>query len=738
MTGSSSVPSTTTDLHGLLELMPYLTPGDRLLIERAYRKAEAGHAGQQRKSGEPYFTHCVAVARILAEMRMDAEAVAAGLMHDLLEDTTITPDEIRREFGKAVLGIVQSVTKLKNLPVKADIDPTTKRTKAQDKELEYIRKMALAMGDDIRVVLVKLADRLHNMRTLGYMDAEKQRRIARETLDIFAPLANRLGIWQFKWELEDLSYRYLEPEGYRIIARSIDERRSDREAYMSRVIAKLRAALQPYETLRNAAISGRPKHIYSIAKKMERKHLPFEQIYDVRAVRLIVETIPECYLALGVVHSLWRPIPNEFDDYIATPKDNFYRSLHTAVRDDEGKTIEVQIRTWEMHDHAEYGIAAHWRYKEGGKQHDERFEEHLKYLRKLMEFGSETDDAAKFVDAMKAEVFNDRVYAFTPKGDVVDLPAGSTPIDFAYHIHTDIGHRCRGAKVGGRLVNLDYQLQTGDQVEIIVMKRGGPSLDWLNPNLGFVKTERARAKIRYYFRKLNRENHIHAGRHVLESEMKKLGVLEVTPFEQVAKWFNFEKLDDFLAQIGAGDINGGQIASKILEVERREREEREKHTLRQTAAPSDTLLDSANDISVMGGSGILMNLGRCCNPVPGDPIIGFVSKGRGIIVHRRDCPNIGSEPERLTEVVWGRGRQERRYSVPIEIIAYDRDGLMKDISTVIADEKVSMSHVNVGLRNNIAAINITAEIVTMEQLNRILARVGSLNSVVEARRRLIV
>jgi GTP pyrophosphokinase len=412
------------------------------------------------------------------------------------------------------------------------------------------------------VIIVKLADRLHNMRTLGYMPAEKQRLIAQETVDIFAPLANRLGIWQIKWELEDLSFRYLEPDAYRMIAANIDERRAAREAYMQGVINALRKELAQYG-LENTTISGRPKHIFSIYKKMERKRLPFEQIYDVRAVRVIVENIPQCYLVLGVVHNLWRPIPGEFDDYIAAPKDNFYQSLHTAVLDSNGKTVEVQIRTWEMHENAEYGIAAHWRYKEGrSRKHDEAFERRISYLRRLMEFGQESEDAASFVDTMKTEVFQDRVYAFTPKGDIVDLPAGATPVDFAYHIHTEIGHRCRGAKVHGRLVSLDYQLQTGDQVEIITSKRGGPSLDWLNPNLGYVKTERARSKIRLWFRKQNREKHIASGREVLEREMKRLGLLDVMQFEAVAGWFNYDKLDDFLAVVGAGDINGGQIANR--------------------------------------------------------------------------------------------------------------------------------------------------------------------------------
>jgi GTP pyrophosphokinase len=720
------------DLQTLLDLLPELTPNDRSLIERAYVKAEAAHAGQFRKSGEPYFTHCLAVAHILAEMRLDAEAIAAALMHDLIEDTNVTLEEIRREFGASVANIIDGVTKLKNLPMKPDMD---KRGRNSDRELEYIRKMALAMGDDVRVVIVKLADRLHNMRTLGYMPAEKQRMIAQETTDIFAPLANRLGIWQIKWELEDLSFRYLDPEAYREIAANIDERRAAREAYMQNVIDVLRKELVQYG-ITNATISGRPKHIYSIHKKMERKRLPFEQIYDVRAVRVIVDTIPQCYLVLGVVHNLWRPIPGEFDDYIAAPKDNFYQSLHTAVLDSNGKTVEVQIRTWEMHENAEYGIAAHWRYKEGGaRKHDEAFEKRISYLRRLMEFGQETEDAASFVNTMKTEVFQDRVYAFTPKGDIVDLPAGATPVDFAYHIHTEIGHRCRGAKVHGRLVSLDHQLQTGDQVEIVTSKRGGPSLDWLNPNLGYVKTERARSKIRHWFRKQNRDKNVASGREVLEREMKRLGLLDAMQFETVAGWFNYDKLEDFLTAVGAGDINGGQIANRILEMERRDQEEREKDSLKARPPSSALTVDISNGVSIMGTGGLLVNLARCCSPMPGDSIVGFVTRGRGVTVHRADCVNLDQEPERLIDVTWGKVNQEQRYSVPIEIIAYDREGLMRDISTVIADEKVNMSDVNVAIRQNIATIQVTMEILNLQQLTRILTRLGSINSVAEARRR---
>jgi GTP pyrophosphokinase len=719
------------NLQSLLDALPDLTPNDRSLIERAYHKAESGHNGQYRKSGEPYFTHCVAVAHILADMKLDAEAIAAALMHDLVEDTNISLDQIRGEFGTTIAEIIDGVTKLKNLPIKAEPD---KRARSADRELEFIRKMAMAMGDDVRVVLVKLADRLHNMRTLGYMPVDKQRRIAQETLDIFAPLANRLGIWQFKWELEDLSFRYLFPDAYRTLAAKIDERRADREAYLSRITELLRQELAQYG-ITDPTISGRPKHMFSIFRKMERKGLPFDQIYDVRAVRVIVDTVPQCYLVLGVVHNLWRPIPGEFDDYIAAPKDNFYQSLHTAVLDSQGKTVEIQIRTWEMHEHAEYGIAAHWRYKEGNsRSRDEAFERRLSYLRRLMEFGPDADDAASFVDTMKTEVFQDRVYTFTPKGDIVDLPAGATPIDFAYHIHTDIGHRCRGAKVHGRLVSLNYQLKTGDQVEILTANRGGPSLDWLNTNLGYVNTARARDKIRVWFRKQNRDKHIASGREVLERELKRLGLLDTMPFETVTRWFNYEKLEDFLAAVGAGDINGAQIANRILEMERRDQEEKERSILK-AKPPTAPSADSSNGVNILGTGGLLVNLARCCNPMPGDKIVGYVTRGRGVTVHREDCPNVSAEPERLIDVTWGRVMQEQRYTVPIEIVAYDREALMRDISTIIADEQVNMTTVNVLIRQNIATFQLTIEIGSMNQLTRILTRLERIPSVVEARRR---
>ena len=640
-------------------------------------------------------------------------------------------------FGSTIAKLVDGVTKLKNLPIK-NVSPAgdTRRSSAVNREMEYIRKIMLTMGDDVRVVLVKLADRLHNMRTLGYMPRHKQRAVAQETMDIFAPLANRLGIWQMKWELEDLSFRYLNPDAYRSIAKALDERRDERETYVARIRDRLIGELNASRIM-NVTITARPKHIYSIYNKMTKKDLPLEQIYDIRGMRVLVDTLAECYLALGIAHNLWRPIPGEFDDYIANPKDNFYRSLHTAVHDDEGKTVEIQIRTWEMHEDAEYGIAAHWRYKEGGNGRDQAFEQRLAFLRRLMEFGPEVNDASQFVDTVKSEVFQDRVYSVTPNGDIIDLPVGATPIDFAYHIHTDIGNRCRGAKVNGRLVPLNYKLKMGDQVEILTAKRGGPSMDWLNPDLDYAVTSRARTKIRHWLRKQNRDKHIAMGREVLERELKRLGVLEKVTFDSVARLLNFDKLDDFLAAIGAGDVTGSQITNRVLEDERRKAAESvsEEELLKPRSKPRSASI--AKGVSIMGAGGMLVNLGRCCSPMAGDDIIGYITRGRGVTVHRTDCPNMVSmrENERLIDVSWGTEEEEQRYLVPVEVVAYDREGLLREISTIIAEENVNISSVEVSTRQHIATLNLQLEIANNQQLTRILSKIDLVANVVEARRR---
>jgi RelA/SpoT family (p)ppGpp synthetase len=714
-------------LEALLERLGPIDPRDRALVEKAYYTAKQAHGGQKRKSGEAYFVHCVAVAQVIADLRLDPAVVAAALLHDVVEDTPYTIEQIQDEFTPEIAQLVDGVTKLERVP----IHPSDPKGQIRDREAEYLRKTFLAMGDDVRVILIKLADRLHNMRTLGHLAPEQRERIARETLEIFAPLASRLGIWQMKWELEDLGFRYLYPDKYKTIARLIDERHAEREVYMERIVKRLRDKLAQAGI--EAEVTGRPKPIYSIWNKMERKHLSFDQIYDVRAVRVIVKDKLACYQVLGIIHDMWRPIAGEFDDYIAVPKDNFYQSLHTAVVDEDGKTLEVQIRTPAMHEAAEYGIAAHWRYKEGARQRDEVFERRIRYLRELISVGEEVDDADEFVDVMKSEVFQDRVYAFTPKGDIIDLPMGATPIDFAYHVHTEIGHRCRGAKVNGRLVSLDYQLRTGDRVEILTSKRGGPSRDWLSPHLGYVKTKRAASKIRQWLRRQDRAKMIAQGHEVLERELKRLG-LEHLSHEQVATLFGLEDTDDFLALIGFGDIHAQHIATKVLEMERREAED--------DRWPKPALLDvpparqvAIEGVQVQGTGGLLTNLAHCCNPIVGDEIIGYVTRGRGVTIHRRDCPNILNLPdrERLISVDWG-SCVEERYPVPVILHAYDREGLMRDIGTITADEHVNVSDVNIRTRDHIATFEVILEIVDVAQLSRVLAKLEQLPNVIEARR----
>jgi RelA/SpoT family (p)ppGpp synthetase len=714
------------DVETLLEeIHEDLSQSDIDLIKRAYDLAAVAHADQERASGEPYIVHSLAVAQRLAELHLDPDTIAAGLLHDVAEDTIVTIEDLRQDFGQEVAKLVDGVTKLEQID---QLSQMSQRT-LEYGEAESLRKMFLAMVDDVRVVLIKLADRLHNMHTLAALPPSRRKKFARETLDIFAPLANRLGIWQIKWDLEDLSLRHLEPEKYQEIARLIAERRADREKHVAEIVDTLQKTLKREGI--QAEVTGRPKHIYSIHKKMERKGVDFDQIYDVRGVRIIVGEVQDCYATLGLVHSLWSPIPGEFDDFIATPKDNMYQSLHTAVVAPGGKPLEVQIRTHEMHRTAELGIAAHWRYKEQQAKRDMAFENKIAWLRSLMDWRQEVADAGEFVDSVKSDIFQDRVYVFSPKGEVFDLPAGSTPIDFAYLVHTEIGHRCRGAKVNGRLVTLNYPLQSGDQVEILTTKRGGPSRDWLNPVLNYTKTARARQKIRQWFRRQNRTENIARGREQLEKELKRLGVNHDQSYESIAKLFGFDKVDDFLAAIGCGDINAQQIATKVLQAQREEHEEELK--LPEVAPPP---LPTPG-IMVRGVGNLLTRLARCCNPLPGDDIIGYVTRGHGVTIHRKDCLNIlrREDTERFIEVDWGQGIQQT-YPVVIRVIAYDREGLLRDIAGVVADEKINMSAANVATRKkeNMATITATLEIADIAQLSRVLAKIDQLSNVLEAKR----
>ncbi len=707
------------------------------VIRRACLMAQKAHQGQKRASGEPYIQHSLAVANILADLRLDHETIAAAVLHDVPEDTEVTLKEIEREFGPKVAELVDGVTKMGQIQT---FRGQTERSKKELAKAESLRKMFLAMVDDVRVVLIKLADRTHNMRTLSALKEGKRKRIAKETLDIFAPLANRLGIWQIKWELEDLSFRYLAPETYKQIARMVDERRINREKFITDVVDRLKAELVKNDI--EADVSGRPKHIYSIWRKMRRKGVDFDQIYDVRGVRVIVESVAQCYAVLGIVHTLWRPIPGEFDDYIAAPKDNLYQSLHTAVLGEGGKTIEVQIRTKEMHQAAELGVAAHWRYKENTKS-NHRFDQKIAWLRQLMDWKEDLADAMEFMDHVKSEVFEDRVHVFTPDGDLIELPAGATPIDFAYRIHTEVGHRCRGSKVNGKMVPLNYQLKNGEQVEILTAKRGGPSRDWLNQNLGYLKTSRARAKVRYWFKHQNYEENVTQGRAILERELQRLGVPD-TNFEKLSHRFDYHKVDDFLAAIGRNDINIPRIVGAISDmVNIVEADEKEDELLKkQLPKRPPPTKSSTVGMRIQGVGNLLTNLAQCCRPVPGDgPIIGYITLGRGVTIHRRDCPNVlrfnEERRERLIEVEWDMVGDET-YPVDVQIVAFDRPGLLRDITGILANEKINLSSVNVATakRQHKATVYATLEITNIDQLSRVLARIEQLPNVIEAQRRM--
>ncbi len=720
------------------------TIADRELIQRAYRVAEEAHREQKRHSGEPYINHCLAVASILADLRVPPEVVAAGLLHDTVEDTTITLNDIRRDFGPTIAVLVDGVTKLTNLPRVSRDDQHAESPngseaaesasdngrngsnplgRKQDLVSETLRKTFLAMGDDVRVVLIKLADRLHNMRTLGAMPEHKRKRIAKETLDIFAPLANRLGIWQIKWELEDLGFRYVNPEKYKEIAEQLQERRPDREVQIEAIKENLLNLLAANNI--KAEISGRPKHIYSIYKKMTQKGKPFDLVRDVRAVRLIVQDVPSCYAALGVIHTHWRPIPGEFDDYIAAPKDNFYQSLHTAVIYDDKRPLEVQIRTAEMHQNAEYGIAAHWRYKEGAHR-DKSYEQRINWLRNMMEWRSDVNDAQEFVEGMKSDVFQDRVYVFTPRGDIIDLAAGSTPIDFAYHVHTDIGHRCRGARVNGKLVPLYQELKTGDQVEILTAKRGGPSRDWLNSNLGLVKTQRARSKIKAWFKKQEDEQNLAQGRATLEREVQRLGI-PVVNFEKMARELGFKAPEEMYIAVGNGDLSVNRVIRLLADTE-------ETSDILEVTTQGGDNRQPTDVVEVVGLKGLLSSIARCCNPMPGDQIVGYITRGRGATIHRQDCPNVlhRKDKERFLQVGWG--TVEHTFPVPVTVKAYDRQGLMGDISTLLQNEGVNIADVSVNINRSLADLKLVVEVRDIAQLSRVLTRIESLPNVLEAQR----
>jgi guanosine-3',5'-bis(diphosphate) 3'-pyrophosphohydrolase len=688
-------------------------------IQRAYELAVSSHAGQVRESGEPFINHPLAVAAILHDMDLDAATIQAALLHDVVEDTPFTLEQMREQFGDEVSRLVDGVTKLTRIRRLSRLDDAET---FEEEQAENLRKIFLATVDDIRVIFIKLADRLHNMQTLASLSRERQVRTARETLEIYAPLANRLGIWQFKWQLEDLSLRFLDPEAYQQIANHLSQLQASRDAYIQEVAELLQAQLKTEGI--TAQVSGRPKHLYSIYCKMREKGRALDQIYDVRGVRVIVHKVRDCYAALGLVHSLWRPIPGEFDDYIAMPKDNGYQSLHTAVVGPDGGPLEVQIRTHEMHQVAEYGVAAHWRYKENTRR-NASVDAKIAWLRQVSDWRKEVSDPREFVASLKTDVFPERIYVFTPKGDIVDLPAGSTPVDMAYYIHTEIGDHCRGAKVDGRLVSLDYVLRTGQQVEILTSKKGGPSRDWLNPNLGYISTARARQKVRQWFRRQEREQNISQGREILERELRRLG-LDSQSFDDIAHLFKYSRVEDLLAAIGYGDISPMQIASKIDDAAAK------KPDFKITPLPQ-----GQSDFRVTGVGDLLTRLAGCCKPVPGDEIVGFITRGKGITIHRSDCVTLKhiEETERLIPVSWGPTRE--LYPVVIHIEAFDRPGLLRDIASAVSDAGISMSAANVITHSDqTASIVATLGITGIGQLSQIMSKLESIRNVVEVRRQM--
>ena len=667
----------------------YLPQADCEDVTKAYHAAEEAHKEQHRVSGEPYILHPLAVAQILADMKIDTTTITAALLHDVVEDTACTLEDLRREFGREVAFLVDGVTKLSRLNY---------RTK-EDQQLNSMRKMFLAMAKDVRVVVIKLADRLHNMRTLRYMRSDKQKRIAQETLEIFAPLAHRLGIFNIKWELEDLSFRYLEPDKYYDLVDQMKQKRHVREEIVNEAIDVLRKALDDAHI--HCEINGRPKHFYSIYKKMKKDNRDLSQVYDLFAIRVIVDDVKDCYGVLGIVHSLWKPLPYRFKDYIAMPKPNNYQSLHTTVIGTRGQPVEIQIRTWEMHHIAEYGVAAHWCYKEGNQTaNKDAFDEKMGWLRNFLEW-QDTSNPQEFVNALKLDAFSDEVFVFSPRGDVIDLPQGAIPIDFAYRIHTDVGHRCVGAKINGKIVPLDYRLKNGDIVEIITSKTGKPSLDWLN----IVGSSESRSNIRNWFKKENREENIEKGLEALERECKRLNhdwkTLNVGGrLGRVAKQMNAGSEDDLAAAVGYGGFAVNTVLIKLLELQKKDLQKQEEQNtslvMLEKLKPRKPVKHSGTGILVKGEPGLLVRLAKCCSPVPGDPIIGFITRGRGVSVHRADCPNVThgqSDVDRLIDVEWDYEGDER-FEVNMEIVAYDRTGIMAEIMAALAEMKISILSIN--------------------------------------------
>ena len=714
-----------TNVQTLLERVSKYMPEDKIeVVAEAYRFAAEAHDGQTRLSGEPFVEHPLQTALYLAELQLDASALSAALLHDVIEDTEVSFDDLNGRFGEEVAKLVDGVTKLTQTEFLHPLQETDGNA-VDDAEAATLRKMLMSIAEDIRVVLIKLADRLHNMRTLNALPEQRRKEIAQETLEIYAPLAHRLGIWEIKWLLEDLAFQHINPEAYREISKLLSSKRTEREAYVEKVIGMLKEELD--KTGIKATVTGRPKHIYSIHQKTLRyaeQNRTVGDIYDFFALRVLVEDERDCYAALGAVHSKWRPLPGEFDDYIANPKDNLYKSLHTAVLCEGAYPVEVQIRTHEMHKLAEYGVAAHWLYKEG-ESSDVAFEEKMTWLRQVLDWQRDVSGAEEFVESFKTDIFNNQVFVYTPKGDLKELPAGATPLDFAYRIHTEVGHRCIGSKVNGKLVSLQYQLQNGDTIQIMTSKTvRGPSLDWLNQNLGYVKTTSAREKIRQYFNRQERQSNILTGRDIFHKQLRRLNAdLED---KDVAELMGFKTREELFAALGSGSIATTQIVQKLSAEEVKPQEE-EHEFVPPTTGP-------ASGIEVLGVGDLLTRMARCCNPIRGDEIIGYITRGRGITVHRNGCSNIlaESEVERLVPVSWG--KTQTLYPVRIRLEAWDRVGLLRDITSLVSDERVNIASCVSEEYDDVSVIALTVYINGIDQLNRLFSKLEVIEGVIRVSR----
>ncbi len=722
----------TQDAQALLEKAARYLPEESVqLVARAYDYADRCHQGQTRKSGEPYIAHPLEAAVFLADLNLDVHTLCGALLHDVMEDCGVGFDDIKGRFGPEVAKLVDGVTKLTRMdyPRSPGADRNGPLPLPDDPDKLYaesLRKMLVAMAEDIRVVLIKLADRLHNMKTLDALPSAKRKSIAQETLDIYSPLAHRLGIWEIKWQLDDLAFRHLDEERYREISRMLAARRAEREEYVEQICATLRQFLAQAEL--KCEVNGRPKGIYSIHTKMQKyaaqgQGEELRDIFDLYALRVVVESEGDCYRALGIIHQIWSPIPGQFDDYVANPKENMYQALHTTVLCQGGQPLEVQIKTHEMHQVAEYGVAAHWRYKEGGGHKDLRFEEKMTWLRQLLEWQREAAGTDDFIESVKQDLFHEQVFVYTPKGDIVELAAGSTPIDFAYKIHTELGHRCAGGKVNGRLVSLDTALQNGDTVEIMAAKsERGPSPDWLNPNLGYVKSAGARQKIRQWFNHQARGSNIERGRDKLRKELRRLNMR--LPDPEILTLVKFDNMEDFLVSLGSGGFTEGQLANRLSQAVKTEPELPQSKVKLPLSSPS-------SGISVLGVGDLLIRIAGCCNPIPGDEIAGFVTRVRGVSVHKKDCSSLlnEDEPERIVSVSWGEAKE--MYPVRVRIEAYDRVGLLRDVTVRVSEERVNIAAVVTEEKSDgTVTMELTLHTTGLDQLGKLFAKLEGIRSVI--------